>query len=156
MIRLFVMDVDGTLTDGKIYIGNDGEVMKAFHSKDGMGIALLRNYQVTPVIITGRHSEIVEIRCGELKITEIHQGIVDKLSVLKSLLEKYGCTSAEVAYIGDDINDMECIEFSGITACPADAVGQIKENVDFITERNGGEGAVRDFIDFLISEGHTI
>ena len=150
-IKLLVMDVDGTLTDGKIYMGNNGEVMKAFDVKDGCGIKdILPTLGITPVIITGRVSQIVENRAKEIGITELHQGVRDKLAVLKEVAEKYAATPDEIAYIGDDINDLDCIEYCGFTACPADAVEKVRQMVSYVCENNGGRGAVRDFITKLI------
>lgn len=149
-IKMLVMDVDGTMTDGKIYIGSGGEVMKAFNVKDGYGIINLDKIGITPVIITGRKSEIVAERARELKISEIYQGITDKLRQLELVREKYNLTEGEVAYIGDDLNDMECIEHCGLTACPSDALDQIKPQVSFICKNNGGNGAVREFISYII------
>ena len=152
-IKLLVMDVDGTLTDGKIYMGNDGEVMKAFDVKDGCGIKdILPTLGITPVIITGRVSKIVENRAKEIGITELHQGVRDKLAVLKEVAEKYDATPDEIAYIGDDINDLECIKYCGFTACPADAVEEVKKLCQFISKLQAGHGAVRDIIERLNAE----
>lgn len=149
-IKLFIMDVDGTLTDGKIYMGDNGEVMKAFNAKDGYGITqILPRLGIIPVIITGRTSKIVENRAVELKITEVHQGKMDKVSVIESLMEKYGCCRDHLAYIGDDLNDIAGMKCCGLTACPADAHKAIKDEVDLVCEHNGGDGAVRDFIDYI-------
>ena len=148
-IKLLVMDVDGTLTDGKIYIGNEGEVLKAFNAKDGYGIVMLRKKGVVPVIITGRKSRIVETRAKELGIDELYQGIMDKLSQLESVAEKYGVKSSQIAYIGDDLNDLDCIRHCGLTACPNDAVDTLKSHVDYVCEKDGGSGAVREFIDWI-------
>jgi len=150
-IKLLVMDVDGTLTDGKIYMGNNGEVMKAFDVKDGCGIKdILPALGITPVIITGRVSQIVENRAKELGITELYQGVGDKLAQLKIVALKYNAAPEEIAYIGDDLNDLECIEFCGVTACPADAVEEVRQKVSFVCQNDGGKGAVRDFIKKLI------
>lgn len=153
-IKLLVMDVDGTLTDGKIYMGNNGEVMKAFDVKDGCGIKdILPTLGITPVIITGRVSQIVENRTKEIGITELHQGVRDKLAVLKEVAEKYNASQNEIAYIGDDINDLECIEYCGFTACPADAVDEVKKSVNYICEKDAGGGAIRELIQlFQIKE----
>ena len=149
-IKLLVMDVDGTLTDGKIYMGNNGEVMKAFDVKDGCGIKdILPSLGIIPVIITGRVSQIVENRAKEIGITELHQGVRDKLAVLKEVAEKYAATPDEIAYIGDDINDLDCIEYCGVTACPADATNDVKKEVVHICKTDGGKGSVREFISFL-------
>lgn len=153
-IKLLVMDVDGTLTDGRIYIGAQGEVMKAFDVRDGYAIAhILPQLGITPVIITGRSSAIVEQRAKELNITELYQGVADKLTKLKDVAEKFGATSDEVAYIGDDLNDLDCIRYCGMTACPADAVPEVWKAVDYICNHDGGSGAVREFIDHLQSKG---
>lgn len=152
-IELLVMDVDGTLTDGRIYIGAQGEVMKAFDVRDGYAIAhILPQLGITPVIITGRSSAIVEQRAKELKITELYQGVADKLTKLKEVAEKFGVSADAVAYIGDDLNDLDCIRYCGITACPADAVPEVQNAVDYICNHDGGRGAVREFISFLMNE----
>lgn len=150
-IKILVMDVDGTLTDGKIYMGDNGEVMKAFDIKDGYGLAnLLPGSGITPVIITGRNSKILENRCRELKITELHQGIADKVSVLNQILEERGLDYSNVAYVGDDLNDLECMKLVAVTGCPADACDEVKNIVDFVSQRNGGNGAVREFLEYLL------
>ena len=142
------MDVDGTLTDGKIYMGENGEVMKAFNVKDGYAIAhMLPEMEIIPVIITGRKSKIVENRAKELGITELYQRVGNKLAQLKIVAEKYNATPEEIAYIGDDLNDLECIEFCGVTACPVDAVEKVKKTVNLVCNKKAGEGAVRDFIE---------
>jgi 3-deoxy-D-manno-octulosonate 8-phosphate phosphatase (KDO 8-P phosphatase) len=155
-IKLLVMDVDGTLTDGKIYMGNDGEVMKAFSIKDGYGIQdLLIPAGITPVIITGRTSKLVENRCKEIGITELHQGVRDKVGKLKEILAKYGSTCENVAFIGDDMNDYLCMtevkSKGGIIGCPADACKQVIEYCDYVSGMKGGEGAVRDFIEYIFT-----
>ena len=141
------MDVDGTLTDGCIYIGAAGELMKAFDVKDGYAIARLKNHGVEPVIITGRKSDIVSARASELRISELYQGIEDKLTQLQFLANKYNLSPDEIAYIGDDLNDVKCIRYCGLSACPGDAVEQVKDAVDYVCENLGGRGAVREFID---------
>lgn len=145
------MDVDGTLTDGKIYMGNDGEMMKAFSIKDGYGIHdIAMKAGIIPVIITGRTSQIVLNRCNELGIKEIHQGISNKIEKLLS----FTTDLSKVAYIGDDLNDLSCMipvkEAGGVVGCPHDAVRKVIELADFVTEHNGGDGAVRDFIEWLV------
>lgn len=151
-IKMLVMDVDGTLTDGCIYIGAEGEMMKAFHVQDGYGIAqILPKAGITPIIMTGRCSKIVEKRAKELKITHLYQGISDKLSQLKVVASELGAIPDEIAYIGDDLNDLDCIRYCGYTACPADALPEVLDAVDYVCKRNGGRGAVREFIDRLLS-----
>jgi len=150
-IKLLVMDVDGTLTDGKINMGPDGEVFKAFDIKDGYAInEMLPAHGIVPAIITGRTSRIVENRARELHITELYQGKHDKLDTLKQLMAKHGCSRENVAYIGDDILDIECMRECGVVGCPADSCRQVKEIAHYVCNRNGGDGAVREFIEFLL------
>lgn len=151
-IQLLVMDVDGTLTDGCIYCSGQGELFKAFNVKDGYAIAhILPKIGVTPVIITGRESDIVKYRASELGIKELHQGIGDKLSKLKEVAEKFCCSMENIAYIGDDLNDISCIEYCGLTACPKDSIPEVLTKVDYICQNDGGKGAVREFI-MMIAE----
>ena len=157
--RLFVMDVDGTLTDGSINISENGELFKSFNVKDGYGIAnILPDNGFTTAIITGRSSSIVDRRCEELGITHCIQGCTDKKGELIKLANAYGLFLNEkgilprVAYIGDDIPDLECFMISEISGCPSDAACDIKKNADYTAKANGGAGAVREFIDWLCDE----
>lgn len=160
MIKFLAMDVDGTLTDGKIYMGNEGEVFKAFDIKDGCGIKeLLPLYGIVPVIITARNSRILSNRCEELGVTEIHQGVREKLDCLKKIVDQYSTSEKQytlqnVAYVGDDILDLQCMEpikaAGGIAACPADAVPKVVAACDYIAPHKGGEGAVRDVVEYII------
>ena len=151
-IKMLVMDVDGTLTDGCIYMGPDGEAMKAFNCQDGYAIAqILPKAGIVPVIITGRKSRIVENRAAELKIRHLHQQVADKLTLLRSIAEGMHIDREEIAYIGDDLNDLECMQYCGLSACPADAVSGVLGAVDHVCSRNGGRGAVREFIEFICS-----
>lgn len=151
------MDVDGTLTDGKIYMGNTGEEFKAFNIKDGYGIYnILLNTSIIPVIVTGRKSLIVENRCKELGMTYIFQDVGDKKLFIEDFLSDR-ITSINyniIAYIGDDLNDLEAMryikEIGGVVGCPCDAVNSILEIADYVSNKGGGNGAVRDFIEFLI------
>lgn len=146
-IKIIVMDVDGTLTDGMIYVSAHGELMKAFNIKDGYAIAHVREYGIEPVIITGRESEIVKQRCKELGITKLYQNVSNKLFCLKGICGNLGISLDQVAYIGDDINDLICMQQCGISACPSDAVNIVKTNVTIVLNAKGGKGAVREFID---------
>ena len=150
-IKYLVMDVDGTLTDGKIYMGNDGEILKAFNIKDGYGIhdiAIPRG--IIPVIITGRSSRILENRCKELGINTLFQGVSNKIERLTEVTQNLNT----VAYIGDDLNDLPCMlaikKAGGIIGSPKNAVVKVREISDFVSDFDGGEGAVREFIDWLV------
>ena len=154
-IRLLVMDVDGTLTDGKIYQSAEGETIKAFDVKDGYGIhVLLPKHQIKSAIITGRCSPITEYRAKELNMDAVMQDISDKPAALHALSDKLQIPLSETAYIGDDLNDLDCIRLCGLSACPADAVAAIKTEVDYICNAKGGQGAVREWIDWILSHRH--
>lgn len=149
-IKMLAMDVDGTLTDGKIYISNQGEAMKAFSSKDGLGIKLLLKHDITPVIITGRTSDIVRHRCQELGIHILFQGINNKSQKLKELMKVYHLQPDEVAYIGDDMNDLGAMEIAGATFAPADCAKQLLPYVDILLTKKAGDSPVREAIDMIL------
>lgn len=156
-VRYLVIDVDGTLTDGKIYMGDNGEIFKAFDIKDGYGIRnILIPTGIIPIIITGRTSKILENRCKELGILDIHQGIDNKVQKLNEILLSKNATYGNVAYIGDDINDLECMELiknaKGVIGCPADAVMSVKQIADYVSSKAGGNGAVREFIEWIVNK----
>lgn len=150
-IKMLIMDVDGTLTDGKIYISQAGELFKAFNVKDGLGIVKARRENIIPVIITGRNSPIVENRAKELGIEEVYQGVSDKSEQTKSLLKKYSLLFDEVACMGDDENDIPIMKLCGLCGCPADAMQVVKNQCDYITQKNGGDGAVREFVEWILN-----
>lgn len=155
VIKLLVMDVDGTLTDGRINMGPNGELFKSFNIRDGYGInEMLPANGIVPAIITGRASQIVANRAAELHITELYQGKHDKLDTLLALLDKYNCTRDNVAYIGDDILDIVCMKECAIVGCPADACREVKNMAHYICEAKGGDGAVREFIEHIIDHNN--
>ena len=150
-IKMLVMDVDGTLTDGHIYMGPSGETMKVFSCKDGYALqSILPKTGIVPVIITGRDSVITANRAKELRVRELYQGVHDKLPLLKEIAARYGFGQEEIAYIGDDLNDWDCLCWCGLSACPQDAVPEVKEKVDYVCAHDGGRGAVRDLIEYMI------
>ena len=154
MYKLFVMDVDGTLTDGKIYMSSGGEIFKAFDVKDGCGIKnILKEKGIKTVIITGRNSEIVRNRAEELEIDYLYQNVGNKLMCLEHLAKEIPCSLEEVVYIGDDINDLACLEKVGFSCCPADAHDDVKNVVKYVAKLKGGQGAVRECIDFIFCGG---
>ena len=149
---MVIFDVDGTLTDGKINISADGEVFKSFNVKDGYRIYELKKHNIIPAIITGRSSKIVEKRAKELKIDEVYQDVSDKLTVYKLLRDKYNLDDEEIAYMGDDLNDLQCLKQCGLAGCPNDAVEDIKDYCDFVSRKCGGDGAAREFLDRIIEQ----
>lgn len=152
MVRLLVMDVDGTLTDGKIYIGEQGELMKAFSVKDGLGIKKVLETDLIPIILTGRESKITTHRANELGITEVYQGKSDKVETLDELCKKHNCSYDEVIYIGDDENDLACMKLCKYVAAPYDACELVKIQADYICENVAGNGAVRELIEYILKK----
>lgn len=152
MIKLFAMDVDGTLTDGNINISEKGEIFKSFNAKDGLGINLLINNNITPVVITGRTSKIINFRMNELGVKYIYQNVQNKLDCLKKICKDMNISLNEVAYIGDDINDIEILKNVGYSFCPSDSVIVVKQIVDHVCSLPCGNGAVREAIDILLEK----
>lgn len=153
-IKILITDCDGVLTDGKIYYGSDGSELKAFHVHDGKGFYLIQEKGIICAIITGRQSAMVERRAQELGIEEVYQAISDKLTVFNKILRKYDLTADQAAYIGDDINDRKVLQQVGFSATVADGVPVLKNEVDFVTEKKGGRGAVREITDLILRYGH--
>jgi 3-deoxy-D-manno-octulosonate 8-phosphate phosphatase (KDO 8-P phosphatase) len=151
-IKLIVFDVDGVLTDGKLYIGSDREEYKAFHTQDGMGISLAHYAGIKTAIITGRTSESVLKRAEELKIDYVHQGIHEKLEVMEQIMNDLNITLEEVCYVGDDINDLPILQVVGFSAAPLNAVPIVKQHVQYISTETGGNGAVREIIDHILNQ----
>lgn len=156
MIKILFMDVDGTLTDGCINISENGEMYKSFNVKDGYGIHnILKGHNILSCIITGRKSVIVENRVKELQVDYLFQGISDKKKCISGFIEENKFSINEVAYIGDDLNDFECLKLvnrgGGITGCPSDAVSGILDECKYVCRLTGGNGAVREFIDYLVT-----
>jgi len=152
-IRLLVLDVDGTLTDGGVYIDSNGIQSKKFNIKDGMGITQLREKGIHIGIIShSRSKSILDERARMLGIDLMYSGKESKLQVLDRWLKDLELTYEQVAYIGDDINDLEVIHKAGLSACPHDAHFSVVKEVDIVLQRNGGEGCVRELIDrYLLS-----
>ena len=152
MIKLVLLDVDGTLTDGGIYRGNNGEELKRFNVKDGYVIVNAQKLGIEFGIITGRKSELVEIRSNELKIKYLYQGISEKTVILEEIMQKTGLKKEEIAYMGDDLNDILIMKQSGLTGAPRDAANEVIQIADFISEKNGGSGAVREFVEYILKK----
>jgi len=150
MIKLTAFDVDGVLTDGSITYDENGTEYKTFNAKDGQGIVRLNEAGIITAIITARDNGTVTHRAHNLKIKELHQGQKNKIAKLEELMEKYGISFDEVAYIGDDLPDICILEKVKLAACPADAVDEVKSVANWISSKNGGRGAVREFCDYIL------
>lgn len=150
-IKLLVLDVDGTMTDAGVYIMEDGRQFKKFNARDGMGIRLAIKSGVEVGIIShSLVSEMVTARANMLGMKYYYVGQRPKLEVLEEWKVKLGLSNEEIAFIGDDVNDLDVMQVVGFKACPADAVSQIKAISDVVLEKKGGDGAVREFVDRFI------
>jgi YrbI family 3-deoxy-D-manno-octulosonate 8-phosphate phosphatase len=149
-IRLFATDVDGVLTDAGMYYAESGDEWKKFNTRDGMGIKLLQRAGIVTAIVTQERTKLVARRAEKLAIPELHQGVMDKLSLIREMATRHGLTLSQVAYIGDDINDLEALKAVGFSATPADGMPQVAAAVDYICQKKGGEGAVREIIEMIL------
>jgi 3-deoxy-D-manno-octulosonate 8-phosphate phosphatase (KDO 8-P phosphatase) len=149
-IALLLLDVDGVLTDGKLYFSNSGDEIKTFHTLDGHGIKMLMSAGIPVGIITGRVSEIVTKRAADLGITILYQGREDKLNVLQEISKKHNIDLQHICYAGDDLPDLPVLKAVGLSFSVPDAHSTVKDAVDIITARAGGNGAVREITDFLL------
>ena len=149
-IRLACFDVDGTLTDGRLYIASDGTETKAFHVHDGLGLSLLLRAGIAVVFVTARSSPAAEIRARDLGV-EAHTGIKDKLACVEGLRTRMGLAADEVAFMGDDLTDLAVLSAAGLAAAPADAQAAILGHVHWQSAHRGGEGAAREFCDLLLA-----
>ena len=149
-IKLFATDVDGVLTDAGMYYSESGDEWKKFNTRDGMGIKLLQRTGIITAIVTQERTKLVARRAEKLAIPELHQGVMDKLALVREMAARYGFTLSQVAYIGDDINDLETLKEVGSSATPADGMPQVAAVVDYICQKKGGEGAVREIIEMIL------
>ncbi|MCK9556483.1 MAG: HAD hydrolase family protein [Candidatus Cloacimonetes bacterium] len=149
-IKLLILDCDGVLTNGKIIYGSDGQDIKQFNAADGMGLILIREISTRVAVVSGRSSEALQRRCQDLKIEHLYQGIDNKLECVTKLLEELGLTFDNVIYMGDDWNDVPCIRRAALGVVPANAWPEVQKTADMVTERRGGEGAVRELINLIL------
>jgi len=146
-IKMILTDSDGCLTDAGMYYSENGDELKKFSAKDGLALGIFMKNGIITGIITGETRELIRRRAEKMDINELYMGIKDKMVVIKELANKYNLDLSQIAYIGDDLNDLECIKECGFSACPADASKVIRENVDYVCKRNGGEGVIRELLD---------
>lgn len=149
-IRLVGFDVDGTLTDGRIIIGEHGEMAKFFSVRDGLGLRLLMDSGIEVAIITARESSIVTQRCRELRINHVLQAVGDKALALKSLADSLGIPVSETAFMGDDLPDLPAMKVAGLAACVGNACAEVRARADWIADEPGGHGAVRSFAEMVL------
>ncbi len=150
-LRLFATDVDGVMTDGGLYYSNSGEQAKKFNAWDGLGVALLRQAGLVTAVVTLDDTHLVPMRAAKLGIMEVHQGVADKLAVLNALSAKYGIGLEEIAYMGDDLNDIPALRAVGFSASPANGRAPVRDAVHYVCAARGGEGAVREVADLILA-----
>ncbi len=150
-IRLFATDVDGVLTDAGMYYAESGDEWKKFNTRDGMGLKLLQKAGIITAIVTQERTKLVARRAEKLVIPELHQGVLDKLSLVREMAVRQGLTLSQVAYIGDDVNDLETLKVVGFSATPADGMPQVAAVVDYVCQKKGGEGAVREICEMILA-----
>ncbi len=151
-IKLVAFDVDGVLTDGSLTFDENGHEYKTFNAKDGQGIVNLNNAGIVTAIITARNNGTVAHRAKNLNIKELHQGSKNKIATLEEIMNKYNISFDEIAYMGDDLPDICILEKVALKGCPADAVDEVKEIANFVSVKNGGRGAVREFCDYILKK----
>ncbi|MFT3840915.1 MAG: HAD hydrolase family protein [Myxococcaceae bacterium] len=149
-VKLLVFDVDGVLTDGGLYYGPTGEMMKRFDVHDGHGIVMARIVGLPAAVLTARKSEMVEVRGKELKLAAVFQGRKEKGPALEELAQSLGLAAADCSYMGDDTNDLPCFRRAGLAACPADAMPEAREAAHFVASRAGGHGAARELVELVL------
>ena len=150
-IKLLALDFDGVLTDNKVIVDENGEESVVCNRSDSLGMELLKNKGIDVIVISKESNKVVKARCDKLKIFCV-QGIDDKISILKKEIKKRGLQSEEVCFIGNDVNDVECIKYVGLGVAVNDAFSEVKKAAKIVTEKNGGEGAVREIIDNILKK----
>lgn len=151
MIKLFALDVDGTLTDGGVYLDGAGSEFKRFDIQDGMGLVQLRRADVNIAIISGRYSRATEGRARELGVDLLYNGVGDKLPVLRKIAAELGLAPEEVAFVGDDVNDLDCLRWCGFGVAVANGRPEVLQAADRVTASRGGYGAVRDAAEMVLA-----
>lgn len=151
-IKLVLTDVDGVLTDGGMYYTAEGDIMKKFHTRDGMGVTLLRKKNIPTIIITKENTKIVKRWASRMKIEKLYDGILKKEEMLDIICKKYRISFDEIAYVGDDVNDVELLRRVGLSIVPHDAVEEAKQISHYICKANGGSGVFREAADLILSK----
>jgi len=148
-IKVVLTDVDGVLTDGGMYYSHKGDVLKRFHVRDGMGVTLLRRNSIQTIIVTKEKNQIIRQWAKKMKI-RVFDGVLTKEKILQKITTQLQVKNEEIAYIGDDVNDIGLLKIVGLSAVPSDGIKKVKEICDFICEKNGGHGAFREMVDLIL------
>lgn len=154
--KLIITDIDGVWTDGSMYYDQTGNELKRFHTYDSAGVLLAKILEIPVAIITGEETKIVERRAHKLKVDYLFQGVKNKVEVVERIIQKMNISFQDCAFIGDDINDLLLLEKVEISAAPANAPDYIKSKVSFVTQKKGGEGAFREFVEFILQKNNLL
>lgn len=149
-IKLVLTDVDGVLTDGGMYYTDKGDIMKKFFTRDGMGVTLLRKNNISTIIITKEKTKMVKQWAKQMKIAALYDGIIQKESMLHVICKDYKITAEEIAYIGDDVNDIALLKLVGLAVAPHDGINEVRQVSDYVCKNNGGNGAFREIADLIL------
>ena len=150
-IKLVLTDVDGVLTDGGMYYTTEGDIMKKFHARDGMGVTLLRKYNIPTILITKEKTKMVKQWAAKMKVEKLYDGIIKKNMILDKVCKTFNLKSDEIAYIGDDVNDVPLLKVVCLAVTPNDGTKEAKSVSHYICKLKGGEGAFREFADLILS-----
>ncbi len=150
MLKYLVIDVDGTMTDGGVYYDENGNELKKFNTKDAAGFFAAHKAGIEILVLTGRECKATERRMKELKVDFLHQNIKNKMEFLKDFIGSRNIAKEEIGYIGDDLNDLPPMTLTGFVGCPADSCAEVREKADYVSPLKGGEGAVRDIVEFIL------
>ena len=154
-IKILLTDVDGVLTDGGMYYSAHGDVMKKFNSKDGMGINILRKKNIPTIIVTKEKTEIVKKWARKMNVKKVYDGVLEKELILEKICKFFKISEKEIAFIGDDVNDLKLMQKVGFSVAPKDGNNAVKKIVDYITKSKGGEGAVREITDLIVKAKYS-
>lgn len=155
-IKIVLTDVDGVLTDGGMYYSKDGDIMKKFFVRDGMGVTLLRKKGIPTIIVTKEKNNIIKQWAKNMHVEKLFDGIINKELILEKICPQFNVRENEIAYIGDDVNDVELLKIVGLSASPHDAIKKVKEICDYNCKNKGGKGAFRELVDLILSNKTNI
>jgi len=150
-IKIVISDVDGVLTDGGMYYSKNGDIMKKFHATDGMGVNILLRNGIPTVIITKEKNVIIKKWCEKMNVKKLYSGVLKKEEMMNKICEQFSVSNKEIAYIGDDVNDIKLMKMVGFSATPKDSVKIVQNNADYICKKNGGMGAFREMSDLILT-----
>ena len=155
-IKIVLTDVDGVLTDGGMYYSSKGDTMKKFHVRDGMAINMLKKHNIPTIIVTKEKNPIITQWAKKMNVKKIFDGVLDKEKILKKVCKEFDVKTSNIVYIGDDVNDMDLLKNVGISISPADAWKNTKQIVDYVSEKHGGKGVLREISDLILASNNKL